>query len=63
MVEYSEMIVFFWLLPVLLQIILPLFLLTGAVVIKFFKILIAGKERLPIATNGDLLERQLQPSR
>ncbi len=58
---YSEIMVIIWLIPVLLQIFLPLLMLVGYAIVKVIHIVFSGKVKVPLRSNN-LVAQKLQPS-
>ena len=58
---YSEAMVIIWMIPVLLQIVLPLMMLVFYGIVKVIQILFFGKVKVLLRSN-DLTAPKLQPS-
>ena len=61
MTGYSEAIVIIWMIPVLLQIVMPLMMLVVYGIVKVIQILFFGKVKVRMRSN-DLIAPKLQPS-
>jgi hypothetical protein len=61
MTGYSEAMVITWMIPVLLQIVLPLMMLVVYGIVKVIQILFFGKVKVHMRSN-DLTAPKLQPS-
>ncbi len=63
MTDYSELVIFFLMLPVAIQIILPLLMLIGFGLIKAVRIIFGGKEILSNVKKNVEISEDLQLSR
>lgn len=62
MVNFSEIIVFFWLIPVLLQIVIPLMMLAVYITVRVMRVVFYRKGRISLPASGDVGDQKLQPS-